>query len=80
MASAASMNSRLAALCFMSPKQLFSSAYKLLIVASSTNVKPAHHLRGRRFFFACTRNTKKLDYMHRPFPALNRSSVVGTYD
>jgi len=50
MASAALMNSRLAALCFMSPKQLFSSAYKLLIVAFSTNVKPAHHLRGRRFF------------------------------
>jgi len=34
----------------MSPKQLFSIAFKLLIVAFSTNIKPAHHLRGRRFF------------------------------
>jgi hypothetical protein len=50
MASAALMNSRRAALCFMSPKQRFSIAFKLLIVAFSTNIKPAHHLRGRRFF------------------------------
>ena len=58
MASVAWMNSRLAALCFMSPKQLFSIAYKLSNVAFTTNLKPAHHVRGRRFFFVCTSNKK----------------------
>ena len=58
MASAALMNSRLAALCFMSPKQRFSIAFKLLIVAFSTNINRRTTYVGAGFFFACTRNIK----------------------
>jgi hypothetical protein len=50
MASAALMNSRLAALSFMSPKQRSSIAFKLLIVAFPTNINRRTTYVGAGFF------------------------------